>query len=56
MRGHAEGAIILGLGRRGVEKGPAGGGGEDSDFSSKRGEGYCKIAKRAPKQALFEGV
>ena len=49
-----QGATTLGHGRRGVEKGPAGG--EDSDFSSKRGEGYCKLAKRALKQALFEGV
>ncbi len=47
-------------GRRGVENGPAGGG--DLDFScrggntfcSRRGEGYCKIEKRALKMHFFK--
>ena len=40
-------------GRRGIRIFPAGGG---STFSSRGGEGYCKIAKKSPKNALFEGV
>ncbi len=46
---------------RGVENGPAGGiqifpAGGGSTFCPRRREGYCKIAKRALKNALFEGV
>ena len=47
-------------GRRGVQKGPAGGGGfgfflkrEGNNFCSRRGEGYCNIAKKCPKTATF---